>query len=242
MRFTIIGAGIAFDLTISAIDRIKNADEVYIERYTGIISDEKVKNLEKMVGKEIKMLERNDVESDFLVKKAKERDIVLITLGDPLTATTHISLLIDAKEKGIKTEVVHNSSIYTAAPGKAGLQIYRFGKTATIPNPKPNYNPKSWFDIIKKNITNDTHALVLLDTEPPMDAKKAIEAIIDLDKEKLVKEIVVLSRIGWNDEKITFGYLEKLKEADLGKPPFCIILPGKLHIIEEEYLSRYRIR
>jgi len=239
MKLTIIGAGISSDITISALESIKNADEVYVERYTGVLSDEKLKEMGSLTGKEIRNLERKDVESDFLIKRAMEKEVVLISSGDPLTATTHIVLLIDAKEKGVETRVIHNSSIYTAAAGKTGLQIYRFGKTATIPNPRPNYKPSSWFDIIKHNLENNAHTLVLLDTEPePMDAKKAIEMIEEMDVEKSVEKMIVLSKIGWKDEKINLGSLKELKEKNLGKPPFCLIIPAELHVVEKEYLEK----
>ena len=80
----------------------------------------------------------------------------------------------DAEAQGVPIRVIHNSSIYSAAPARAGLQIYRFGKTATLVNPRPNYQPKSSLGVIRKNLENDMHSLVLLDTEPePMEAKAA---------------------------------------------------------------------
>ncbi len=238
MGLTLIGAGISFDLTLSAVEELKKCDEVYLERYTNIIEEGKIRSLETLVGKKIVILERNDIESDFLIKKAKSTNIALLSSGDPLTATTHITLLIDGKKAGIKTRIIHNSSIHTAAAGKAGLQIYKFGKTCTLPNPRPNYAPTSWFDTIKENVEKGAHTLVLLDTEPePMDAKTAIELIEKVDKEGLVKKLVVLSRIGEHDERVVYDEIIQLKSRDLGKPPFALIVPGKLHPVEEEYLS-----
>lgn len=238
----LIGTGISFDLTLSSIKELKKCDEIYAETYTNLIEDEKIKFLEKLINKKIIVLERKDVESNFLIKQAKDKKVALISSGDPLTATTHISLLIDAKNKGIGIKIIHNSSIYTAAAGKAGLQIYKFGKTATIPKPRPNYKPTSWFDIIKENLAQGAHTLVLLDTEPElMDGKKAIELIEETDKAKIVKRVIVLSRIGEHDEKITYGEIEEIKQQALGKPPFTLIIPGKLHPLEEEYLEFYRV-
>lgn len=236
MSLTLIGTGIAFDLTLSAIAELKKADAIYIEQYTNLIEDKKVVELEKLINKKITRLERKDVESQFLIKGAKTASIALLVSGDPLIATTHTTLLIDAKKAKIEVKIIHNSSIYTAAAGKAGLQMYKFGKTCSISNPRPNYNPTSWFDIIKENMSRDVHTLVLLDTEPhAMDAKVALELIEKVDSNKIVKKLVVLSRLGEKDEKIMYGTIEELKKENLGKPPFCIIIPGKLHMIEEEY-------
>jgi diphthine synthase len=242
MPLTLIGTGVSFDLTLSAVQELERCDNIYIETYTNVIEDEKIRSLEKLVKKKITVLERKDVESDFLIEQAKTKHIALISSGDPLTATTHIALLLEAKSKGIDTRVIHNSSIYTAAAGKCGLQIYKFGKSATISTPRANYKPTSWFDIIKENITRGAHTLILLDTEPePMDAKKAFELIEEVDRERTVKKLVVLSRVGEKDEKISYGDIETLKKHDVGKPPFALIIPGKLHHLEEEYLEFFRV-
>jgi diphthine synthase len=228
----LIGSGISFDLTLSAVDEMKKCDEIFIEMYTNLIEGELVSQLEELIGKEIKVLERGDVESKFLIEKAQEKKIALIASGDPLTATTHITLMIDAKTKGIETKVIHNSSIYTAAPGAAGLQIYRFGKTATLVNPRKGYTPTSSLEIIRKNLEMDMHSLVLLDTEPkPMEANVALEMLSEF------KVAIVLSRLGEADQKITYGFVAQLSEEDLGRSPFTIIIPAKLHIVEEEFLE-----
>lgn len=240
MSLTLIGTGIAFDLTLNAIEELKNSDEIYIETYTNLIEEEKIEKLEKMINKKINLLERNQVESSFLVKQAKTAKIALLASGDPLTATTHVSLLIDAKKANISVKVIYNSSIFTVAAGKAGLQIYRFGKTASLVNPRPNYKPISALDIIRENQARNAHTLVLLDTEPkPMDAKVALELVEAGGL--MVDALVVLSRLGEKDEKIIYGEIEKLKNADLGKPPFSIIIPAKLHMVEEEYIEFHKV-
>ncbi len=236
----LIGTGISFDLTLSAIDALKECDEIYIETYTNLIETKKIAKLGKSINKKIVSLERSQVESKFLIERAKSAKVALLVSGDPLIATTHIALIIDAKKAKIETKVIHNSSIFSAAAGKAGLQIYKFGKTASIPNPRLNYNPTSWFDIIKENLDRRAHTLVLLDTEPqPMDAKIALEVIEKNDKNGSLKnrKVMALSRIGEVDEKISYGEIDKLKSASLGKPPFVLIIPGKLHMVEEEYLD-----
>ncbi len=240
MSLTLIGTGIAFDLTLNAIEELKNSDEIYIETYTNLIEEEKIEKLEKMINKKINLLERNQVESSFLVKQAKTAKIALLASGDPLTATTHVSLLIDAKKANISVKVIYNSSIFTVAAGKAGLQIYRFGKTASLVNPRPNYKPISALDIIRENQARNAHTLVLLDTEPkPMDAKVALELVEAGGL--MVDALVVLSRLCEKDEKIIYGEIEKLKNADLGKPPFSIIIPAKLHMVEEEYIEFHKV-
>ncbi len=232
MTLALIGTGIAFDLTLAGLDTIKACKEAYIESYTNPIVEKTQKDIEHLAKKSIMHIGREKVESDFLILRAKETEVCLLCSGDPLIATTHISLLVDAKAKGIRTKVIHNSSIYSVAPGRAGLQAYRFGKTATLVNPKPNYKPTSSLQIIRDNQMRDLHTLVLLDTEPqPMEAKDALGMLSEF------KEAVVLSRLGWENERIIHGKIEEIQKMDLGNAPFTIIIPAKLHPIEEEYLD-----
>ena len=234
MVLILIGTGISFDLTLSAINALRQCDEVYIEHYTNLIEEEKIRSLEKLIAKKIRIIERKDVESDFLIKQAANATIALLCSGDPLIATTHVALLIDAKNKKIETKVIHNSSIYTVAAGRAGLQIYRFGKTATLVNPRPNYKPTSSLDIIRENLARNLHTLVLLDTEPHfMDGKDALEIL------KEFEYAIVLSRLGEKDEYVTYGKISELKDKKLGKPPFTLIIPAKLHPVEAEYINLF---
>ncbi len=236
MSLTLIGTGISFDLTLSAIEELKQCDEIYIERYTNLIEDEKITTLEQKINKKIIRIERKEVESSFLINKAKTAKIALLASGDPLTATTHVSLLLDAKTAKIAVKIIPNSSIFTVAAGKAGLQIYRFGKTATLVNPRPNYKPTSALDIVRENQQRNAHSLVLLDTEPkPMEAKVALEMLNEFNS------AVVLSRLGEKDEKISYGEIAKLLASTLGNPPFSIIIPAKPHMVEEEYLELLKV-
>jgi len=228
----LIGAGISGDLTLEGVEALKKCDEIYIEVYTNPPLAGKIREIEKLTGKQLMKIDRKEAESDFLLGYAKDKDVALISGGDPLTATTHISLVIDARKQGIQVKIIHNSSIYTAAAGKSGLQIYRFGKTASLVNPRPNYKPTSSLDIIRANLKADMHTLVLLDTEPePMEAKSALEMLSESSM------AIVLSRLGEKDEKISYGEVDDLKKKNLGKPPFSVIIPAKLHPIEEEYLE-----
>lgn len=234
----LIGAGIAGDLTLEGVEALKRCGEAYIEVYTNPPLADKISSLEKIISKKLTKIERNGVESDFLVKRAKNSDIALVSGGDPLTATTHIALVIECRKINIPVTVIPNSSIYTVAAGKAGLQIYRFGKTASLVNPRPNYKPTSSLDVIRANLAAGMHTLVLLDTEPkPMEAKDALEMLSEFGY------AVVLSRLGEKDEMITCGRVDTLKgkgPGTLGKTPFSIIIPAKLHPLEEEYLNIHK--
>jgi diphthine synthase len=232
MTLYLIGTGVAFDLTLAGIKALSECDEAFIETYTNPIEEARIRKLEKDSGKGIGVLGRDKLESPYLVDKARTSKVCILSSGDPLTATTHITLVLEAKRKGIPVKVIHNSSIHSIAPARAGLQIYRFGKTATLVNPRPNYRPSSPLDVIKENLGRNLHTLVLLDTEPqPMEARAALEMLSGFDT------AVVLSRVGEEDEKITYGKISGLKGKDLGRAPFCVIIPAKPHPMEQEFLD-----
>jgi len=242
LMLSLVGLGIAYDITLEGLKQAKEADELYLEAYTMPIEKKEIAKLEKAIGKKAIRLPREKVESKFLVDRAKDCGVVLLVVGDPLAATTHISLLIDAKKARIPVRIVHNSSILSAALGKSGLQPYRFGKTVTLAYWRKNYEPVSPLKLIEENLSLDMHTLLLLDLDPelgPMDARTALEQMEKMEKKygrKVFDKLVVLSRVGHPDEKITYGSRTKLKSKNLGKPPFCFAIPAKLHPIEEEYL------
>lgn len=240
---SLLGLGIAYDITLEGLEEAKKADELYLESYTMPIEEKEIAKLEKLIGKKMVRLPRDKVESNFLVERAKACNACLLVVGDPLAATTHISLLIDAKKAKVPVHIVHNSSILSAALGKSGFQPYRFGKTVTLAYWRKNYEPVSPLQLIEQNLSMDMHTLLLLDLDPelgPMDAKTALEQLEKMEKKygkKVFDKLAVLSRVGHPDEKIAYGTREQLKTKNLGKPPFCFCIPAKLHPLEEEYLS-----
>jgi len=234
----LIGTGINNDITLGGLEELKKCDKIYAEVYTGPSLKEFLPKLEKAIGKKIFELEREKVESSFLIMEAINKRVALVSGGDPLTATTHIVFVNECRKRNIPVKVIHNSSIYAAAPARAGLQIYRFGKTATLVNPRQNYKPTSSLDVIRENLARNLHTLVLLDTEPaPMGVKAALSQLSEFG------QAVVLSKVASEDEKITYGDIKTLIERaeELGGPPFTIIVPAKLHIVEEEYLSWFKL-
>lgn len=53
--------------------------------------------------------------------------------------------------------------------------------------------------------------------------------------------VVAVLRAGRVDSKVVYGPISVLKDMDLGPPPHCLIVPGKLHFMEEEMLSLFRV-
>jgi len=225
------------DILVSGIEACKLADRVYCELYTAAWGGN-LKKLGKMIGKEIEVLKREDLEenSDRLIEEAKRWDIVILVPGDPLTATTHIHLVMECKKRCIDFKIIHSSSIYTAV-AKTGLQLYKFGRTTTVPAASGKYAATSFFDAIVENAKAGLHTLVLLDRD--MGTKQGLRILKDVERKKgkkILRHAVLCSKIGSKAEKIVYGKVSDLLEADL-PPPAVIIIPGKLHFVEKEFLE-----
>ena len=230
----LIGLGLdEGDLTLKAIDCLKKSNKIYAEFYTNVWHGG-LENIEKIIGKQIVVLEREKVESDFLIKDAKNADVSLLVSGDPLSATTHFELVALAKQNNIKVQIIHAPSVYTAV-AQTGLQLYKFGRSTTLPIPQKGYEPKSPYDVIKSNKKLGYHTLVLLDIG--MTVNEGIEILSRLDIDNLLDKLVVCTKLGSNYEKIIYDKKEDIKNMEIKDVPAVIIVPGIINFKEEEYLQ-----
>ncbi len=254
MPLTFVGLGLndASDITLKAIAAMKAADRIYAEFYTMPIPALDLAELEALSGKKIIVLDRKGVEEDVaFLEEAKSQSIVFLTGGDTMCATTHVELRLRAERKGIQTRIIHNASILTAAAGLAGLQHYKFGRVTTIPLPEGNYFPTSPYDVIVRNLKAGMHTLVLLDTRLEhasstyMTANQALDILLRMEEkqgEKMLagdKKLCVIARAGSDDPTVKYGTVAQLGDLDFGEPLHCIIVPGKLHFMEEEALDQF---
>ena len=227
------------DISLRAVDALKKCEEVYLETYTNKWLGN-IARLEEIIGKEVKVLKRIQVESDMLTDVAKETDVALLIPGDPLAATTHIQLMLDAKIKSVDVRVVHSSSIYTAV-AETGLQLYKFGRATTLAFIEKSFKPSSPYEMIMENRKMGLHTLVLLDVKEDnryMTIADGIEVLTELGLDKESK-IIACCQMGGN-QKIKYGAMKELaKDALLNETPAVIIIPGRLHFKEEEALRMY---
>ncbi len=231
------------DITVKGLKEARKCDCIFAEFYTSIIGVPK-KRLEKAIGKKIKVLGREEVESgEVILDEARKNKVCLLTGGDPMTATTHIDLRLRAMEEGIKTRIIHGISILSAAAGLLGLQTYKFGRTTTLVAPKKNFFPHSPYDVIRENRERGLHTLVLLDIEDGkcMLADEGIEILLEIEKERnedfLRRSIIaVVARASSSSPCVKAHYPHILLKKKIGVPPHCIVVPGQLHFMEKKAL------
>lgn len=83
------------------------------------------------------------------------------------------------------------------------------------------------------------HTLFLLDLDPIKDKYMAVSKALKYLLKQLNEneKIVVCSDLGEEKQGIKYGKIKDLVKLKFDKYPHCLIIPGKLHFIEEEALN-----
>src|SRR3989344_2789950 len=214
--FYLIGLGLnEKNISKQGLEAIEKCSKVYLESYT-VNFPYTINALEKIIGKKISPAERDFVERPGLIAEAKKQNIALLVYGSPLTATTHISLIHEAKEKKVKCEMIFNASVIDAI-GETGLQLYKFGKISSMPlwEKDKHYQPDSFMEIVKENRFINAHSLILIDIG--LELRRALFQLeISAGKHDFrVEKIVVCSRLGTKDSRIFYGTIRELKNKEI---------------------------
>ena len=250
-KLYIIGTGLASDLiTLRAIEVLKRVKRVFIEQYTGLLMlNENVKEILK--GKKVRKLSRRDLEDlggKEIFDSLKDGDVAILVPGDPLVATTHTSIVVEAYKRGYKVEVIPGISIIPNALTMAGLMIYKMGKPVTLVYPKEGIIYDYPYDVIKDNDSRNLHTVLLLELDMErnvvMKVNEAIDILFmmeDIRKEGVVKPTrkgVAVAALGSKNQIICFNTLENLKKLPINEIPQTLIITSpKLHFMEEEMLK-----
>ncbi|NJE05263.1 diphthine synthase [Thermococcus sp. M36] len=253
MAIYFIGLGLydERDITLKGLETARKCDLVFAEFYTSLLAGTTIDRIEELIGKPIRRLTREDVELNFeriVLKEAREKDVAFLTAGDPMVATTHSDLRIRAKQMGIESYVIHAPSIYSAI-AVTGLHIYKFGKSATVAYPEKNWFPTSHYDVIRENMERNLHTMLFLDIKADqnryMTANEAMEILLQVEEMKgqgvFTPDtlVVVLARAGSLNPTLKAGYVRDMLSEDFGRQPHVMVVPGRLHIVEAEYLVAF---
>ena len=247
---TFIGLGLydEQDVSLKGLEAIRSADVVYAEFYTSRLMGSTIEKLEALYGKPVKVLVREDVEQhpkDNVLKDALDKNVVFLTGGDAMVATTHVDLRLRAKKLGIPTRIIHGASISSAVCGLSGLQNYRFGKSATIAFPYKNIVSETPYDTIKMNKANGLHSLIFLDIDRDkgyMTINQGVELLLKVEEKRAEGVLhdaigVGIVRAGSPEPCVKAGKLEQLLKFDFGGPLHILVVPAALHFLEEEALA-----
>jgi diphthine synthase len=225
-------------ISLEGLEIAKRCKKVYLENYT-VDFPYTLGELSEVIGKDVIALNRNKVEDLEFIDYAKRSDIALLVYGSPLMATTHITILDECNKSGIKTRVIHAGSIFDAI-SETGLQAYKFGKIASMPEWKKSFTPDSFMEVIKDNQRAKAHSLILIDIG--LDFSEAFKQLeISSGKYDIkLKKLIVCQSLGTKRQKILYREMNELREFSGVKKPYCIIIPsGDLHHVELDYLKNF---
>ena len=110
--------------------------------------------------------------------------------------------------------------------------------------------PETPYDVIVENQKQGLHTLVLLDLRPSEDRFMAVNEGIKIlqeisakkakGKDFLGQKMIACARLGAKDSNIKYDNPKKLIKLDFGKPMHCLVIPGKMHFAEEEFLKLHK--
>lgn len=222
--FTGLGLG-KKEIPYKAVEEIKDAEKTYVEFYTN--QERNLSWLENKTGTQIQRLDRTEVEQEMKPVKsaAASKKTVFLTSGHPFSATTHFELKKEAMQKNIETKTISSGSIATA-PSRAGLDIYKFGRTVTLTQ---HGMVKSNEQKINKNLETGLHTLIL--TDPGMPLPKSTQIIKNKFEEK---SLIAIIDAGEQNKIIE---AKNKKSVPNTEKPVSLILLGETTDKEESYLE-----
>jgi diphthine synthase len=231
------------DISTKGLHAVRNADLVYLEAYTSLLTGTSPEEMACHYGKELVVLKRDDVEQhpEGFLQNALEKNVVFLTGGDPMVSTTHIDLRIRAARMGVKTEIIHGSSIVSAVCGLSGLQNYRFGKSCSLPFPHGKWHPTTPAEVIRKNLGDNLHTIVYLDIQDNryMTIREAVNLLESMAQDLgfQIPCYIGIARAGSAEPKVQAGDAVTIEETDFGGPLHILVIPATLHDMEREYLE-----
>ncbi len=239
-----LGLGSSGHVTLKAVKTVEKLGKLYLDSYTSFIEQALLEELEERFGEKLVKADRRLLEemAQRIVEEARDMDVGILVPGDPLIATTHISLLMEAAKKKVPYKIVHGLSAFCALVSASGLHAYKFGKITTIP--KSGLGIETCYRTIEGNMERGLHSLILLDTADggltiPDALKMLLKAEDNLGLGLLSEErlVICLARIGFEDEFKWAGKINDAIELNYPPPPHSIIIPGELHFSEIEVLK-----
>ncbi|KAE8305237.1 Diphthine synthase [Giardia duodenalis] len=154
------------DISVRALRAVRSCTRVYLDTYTSvIISYEDMRHLMENVLQRTDLIQCDrkavEQEEDKIIADALQYNVAFLVAGDVFCATTHTNLYLKAVQQKVSVVVMHNASIMTAV-SCTGLEMYRFGRTVSIPIFTSTWRPSSFMDYYLENARLNLHTLVLL--------------------------------------------------------------------------------
>lgn len=233
-------------IPIGAIEFARRCDHLYADVYTSPWPEGLLAQVAKLIGREPAPASRTLLEDGRkILEESSKADTAVMCIGDPLVATTHMTLRLRALELGLPVKVFYAAGILTAVFGETGLHPYKLGRVITLVRSTPSALG-SVYAAVKETLSLGLHVLLLMEYSHdegfslrPNDGLKMlseVEASYRLGVFSDDRLLVVVSRLGRPDQSVIAGRLSDLASMDFGSPPHSILVPGSLHYTESDAL------
>ncbi|MEM0155048.1 MAG: diphthine synthase [Thermoplasmataceae archaeon] len=231
----IIGIGLRGlkSITLEEADVIRSGDIIYIDEYTSVPPAGTIGEISGFFQRKIISVGREFIEGKSpIVESCESKNVVLLVVGDGMSATTHGVLAASCRSRGIDVKVYENASIVNAIPGRLGLYGYRMGPPVSLPFLTDGFFPQSVFSKIYRNHENGMHTIVLLDLKDgkTIEPYQAFIWLKELENRSALKHflsgetICVVSALYHDTEKIVCGNIDDLMRLEFDSPSSIVIL------------------
>ncbi len=240
MSFLLVGLGPRppGSIQLEALEALKGADLVYLETYTNL--GYSIKSFSEFLGRPVIPAPRTTVESDTLLAQASLQTVALCVIGDIFTATTHSTIYLECMERNIPYRLFPNAGIMNTI-ALAGLELYQYGETVSVPYPLESFVPTRYIDKIQANHERGLHTLCLLDIKADEGRYMTIPEALNLIAPHFdVRLAIGVARLMAPDMLIKAGTPFELSTTEWGLQPHALIIPGKLNAVEEEFIARWK--
>ncbi len=249
MTLALVGLGVqGIDgIPVGALEFVRRCDHVYADEYTSPWPDGLITKVEELIGSKPSNASRTLLEDGRrLLEESEKGDTAVLCVGDPLVATTHMTLRLRALKLGVGVRIFYSSGVLNAIFGETGLHPYKLGRVITLVRSNPA-TLGSVYSAVKETLNLGLHVLLLLEyshdegfaLEPSEGLRmlREVEASYKLGVFPDDRLLIVASRLGWRNQSVVAGRLGDLGARDFGPPPHSILVPGSLHYTESEALS-----
>lgn len=257
----LLGLGLSADtVTVGVLKKIvAECDIIFVDSYTSVWlpNISMILSMLSAIGKTIIVASRKHLEGEGtrdVIRLAQEKNVCIAVVGDPLIATTHSSIIVEAISQNIDVEVVPSVSVLNATITFSCLQSYRFGKIATVVSPKDGITYEYPYDVVKMNRSLNLHTLLLLEMDVEknyfMKPYEALSVLLDIQSRRsetilsgndIVIVMADLTSCSHNVWVSTINEVLNNEREFNSNTLYTIIIPAKhLHPIEEECLKYIR--
>lgn len=249
LTFIGLGPGGPRGVSAAALSALRASGAAFADDYTAALPADTLAALEQTRSAPIVRLGRARLEAGDEIIHASRAPCgaVLLVVGDPMAATTHVSLRLRALREGLPVRLIFAPSIMHTAFSEAGLQHYKAGRIVSVPFRAKGFEPTSALAAIAANRQAGVHTLVLLDIKVEegrlMTASEGIHELIEMARRDgsaafpASTLVVAVARAGESDCLVRAGAASRVATLDLGPPMHCLIVPAALHFEEREALA-----